>query len=190
MAASMGAAGGAGSGQLTRIVFRRNLIFDMTIDSNSRGAGIRVAPARDVDIYHNTFYSIPNYAIRIGDEGQTENVTIWNNVIDQAGVTLDIFTLNENTRGLQSDYNLFWEDNNRLVIDGGRTTLAVWRGRGFDVHSKVGNPRWVPNPRVNGFYTQDGSPARNAAIRTIYTFCGTGPDIGFLESPKGCPRHS
>jgi len=190
MAASMGAAAGAGSGQLTRIVFRRNLIFDMTIEGNSRGAGIRVAPARDVDIYHNTFYGIPNYAIRIGDEGQTANVTIWNNVIDRAGVTLEIKTLNDNTPGLKSDYNLFWEDNSRLRIDGRPTTLAAWRGRGFDVHSKVGDPKWVLNPRDNDFYTQDGSPARDAAFRTIYTFCGAGPDIGFLESPLGCPQHN
>jgi len=49
------------------------------------------------------------------------------------------------------------------------------------------DPMWVADPVTNDYYTQPGSPARDAAapvqasVSDPATYCGA-PDIGFLES--------
>ena len=48
--------------------------------------------------------------------------------------------------------------------------------------SLTGNPMWRPDPVNNDFYTRDASPARDVAVPTGSSYCGAGPDLGFLET--------
>ena len=44
------------------------------------------------------------------------------------------------------------------------------------------DPMFVAEPRYNDFYTRAGSPARDVALTKVPVVCGSGSDIGFLES--------
>lgn len=179
MGASMGASTGAGQGQLGPVVFRRNLIFDMQTERNGVGAGIRVAPVQAaLKIYHNTFYNIPNYAIRLGDEGVVQQAVVINNIVMNAGQALEINT--KNTPTLQCDRNLYF--NAPLRINGQAISMEEWQQRGQDGTSRISDPLFVDDPRNNDFFTKSNSPARDRAISLGYAFCFDGPDIGFLES--------
>jgi hypothetical protein len=193
MAASIG--GSQPGATVGAIVFRRNLIFDMTTHLNGAGAGIRAARVEraitvhtpngqivtvqpTIRIYHNTFHNIPSYAIRLGDEGVARNAVVVNNIVLNAGRALDVVTAN--TTPLQSDRNVYWYAP--LRINGSTTTLASWQQRGYDRTSVIADPMFVYDPRNYDYYTKPGSPARDRAIASGYSFCFAGPDIGFLES--------
>lgn len=190
MGASMGAGPGMGD-----IVFRRNLVFDMKSVSVTRidgttvtspGHGLRAARARTVEIYHNTFYDVAGYGIGLGDSGRLDRCVVVNNIVMDARITIDRRT--STTPGLISDWNLLWNTPPRSVqlrVDGTTRTLAQWQSSGLDLHSLDRDPLFVSDPRYNDFFTQSGSPARDAAHPVDDTaFCGAGPDVGFLET---CP---
>lgn len=162
MAASLGSKLNYGLGD---VVFRRNLVFDLKSE-NGKGRGVYVALARSAEVYFNTFYNIPTEAINIGSEGRVDRVVVVNNIVTGAGYGLALYR--PNTPNLTVQRNLFWE------------TAA-----GIPAGSLVADPRFVPDPINNDFYTQPGSPARDVALPapTGETFYGSGPDLGFLESP-------
>ncbi len=174
-AASLGSEINTGLGS---VVFRRNLVFNLVHSGSSKGAfGVRVAPARVAEIYHNTLYAIPvdvaptsaNYALSVGHEAVVQRAVVINNIVDLAGRGLRVGTVT----ALTVDRNLFY-----------RTASDVPPG------SLTGNPMWRPDPVNNDFYTRDASPARDVAISTGSSYCGAGPDLGFLEtctpdSPSG-----
>jgi hypothetical protein len=166
-AASMGSSSNCCLGS---VVFRRNLVFDATTDGGGTGAGIRVSPAREVEIYHNTFYNIPNYAVGAGDDGPIQRTVMINNIIMHTGRAFSISTTN--TPNLVSSRNLFWQ----------APLPSNWV---YDTDSIFKDPLFIADPRNNDFYTLPNSPARDVAIPIGETYCWEGPDIGFLESCSG-----
>ena len=87
------------------------------------------------------------------------------------------------TSGNVTSYELRRRDDDPHVRTDGQ---PGWGGtsRPYDRDSYIGNPMFVNEPRYNDFFTQPGSIARNRAAQTPEqaTICGSGPDIGFLES--------
>jgi hypothetical protein len=68
-------------------------------------------------------------------------------------------------------------------------TLGQWQATDRDIkrtalpRSAWASPKFVPDPTSNDYFTQPGSPARDAALNnTGSTYCKVRPDIGFLES--------
>jgi hypothetical protein len=67
--------------------------------------------------------------------------------------------------------------------NGNMMSLADWRQlTAQDGTSLEADPLILNDPRANDYYTQPGSPARDIAIPTGSSYCGAGPDVGFLES--------
>ena len=163
MAASLGSKIHYGLGV---VVFRRNLVFDIKSE-NGKGIGVYVALAQSAEVYFNTFYNIPKEAINIGAEERVGKAILVNNIVTGAGYGLKLNTTYTPNRNVQR--NLFWA-----------TPADVPSG------SIVADPRFVADPRSNDFYTQAGSPARDvdlAPAPTAQPYYGSGPDLGFLESP-------
>jgi hypothetical protein len=159
---------------LGSVVFRRNLIFESTTQSGGTGGGIRVGPARAIEIYHVTFDNVPAYAIRLGDDGRVDRAVVINNIVRNAGQALQVYA--PNVPNLTSDRNLFW---NAPLPTG-------WR---YDQTSVFKDPMFVDDPKNNDYYTKAGSPARDVALHeprfvdaANFNYCDAGPDIGFLES--------
>jgi hypothetical protein len=192
------------------IRYKEKLPYGSTEDANRcRSRGITITNAIGVDIYHTTVDGFVDRGIHAArGEHQTtppSDIDIWNNVLvgrpdpttaapprTQWWISLD--GVDESKLG--SDYNLFWHpDNNpatkHFIVGSTGLNLAQWRGRGFDpdrqppLGSERGDPKFPAQPRQNDYYTASTSPARDGALaNTGASVCGTGPDIGFLES---CP---
>lgn len=167
------------------IVIRNNLFFNHHTLENGCGDGIRVLRAKNVSIYNNTFDKMARSAVRAGVENSatlTEGVGVWNNVIRNAAYAIDISTRTAPT--FQSDRNLIWGGAASLRYNNKAMSLALWKEQtGFDGSSMVQDPLFFPDPQVQDYYTAVGSPARDGALRISgATYCGSGPDLGFLES--------
>lgn len=154
-------------------VFRRNLIFESTTAGGGKGGGVRVGPAKRFEAYHNTFHKIPDYAIRLGDDGRVDQAVLINNIVAEAGRAVRIYE--PNVPNLTSDRNLFW--NAPLPSEWQHDRTSIFK-----------DPLFVDDPRNNDYYTKPG-PARDVALpeprfvdAANYNYCGAGPDIGFLES--------
>jgi hypothetical protein len=203
---------GAGSPRVGSVVFRRNLIFcglthsvedDVTKES---GHGIRISPVGAAEIYHNTFYDIRKNAIRLGTSGKIDRAVIINNIIAHAGHPTAARTGNcpptpepsgnfaaigatlQNLPDPTRDPNLFRSHHNLFF----KAPLpGNWPGPlDPDPNLRGKDPKFVPDPVNNDFYTEDRepkSPARDAALYIGGSFKGEGPDIGFLESPPDEP---
>lgn len=103
-----------------------------------------------------------------------DHAVLINNIISEAGSAINIYA--SNVPDLTSNRNLFW--NAPLPGD--------WQ---YDGTSVFADPMFVDDPRNNDYYTKPGSPARDISLpeprfvdAANYNYCGTGPDIGFLES--------
>jgi len=176
LAASLGSAINCCLGS---VVFRRNLVFESTIDSGGSGHGVRVGPASRFEAYHNTFHKIPNEAMRLGDDGVVNRAVLINNIVAEAGTAIHIYPQNVSTCmscNFTSDRNLFWK----------APLLSGWNN---DQTSVFKDPKFVANPSKNDYYTEPGSPARDVALHDPMFvdpahagYCHMGPDIGFLES--------
>jgi Right handed beta helix region len=192
-AVSVGASGGPGAGStgVGLVVIRRNEIHEMYQDTSlpsplqALGAGVRISPAKQIEIYHNTFRFLPGYAIRLGDDGKIQRAVVVNNLVTLAGSSLEMFT--GNLADFASDYNLFASD--RFLVDGQTLTLQDWVNQrpGHDVNSFVADPHIISNSRESGgTYTLPWSPARDVAGRIGDQlggpFCFDGPDIGAKET--------
>lgn len=160
-------------------------------------------------MYHNTFTESPNTVLQISVSGGhvSKNIDIWNNIFaltpsgGPAGRLLyNIQTAEKLT--FDSDYNVFWDSgstapnddawfkeagyNNNQVM-----TLAQWQDltphdddRAAPLGSTFADPLFVTNPTANDYFTQLGSPVRDAGLRLANdpVPCGVNPDAGFLES--------
>jgi parallel beta helix pectate lyase-like protein len=191
-ALSVGASGGPGSGMtgVGLVVVRRNEIHDMHHDPSlpaplqAAGAGLRMSPLRQVEIYHNTFSSVPGYAIRLGDDGKIQRAVLLNNLV--AGVGTSIELVSGNVADLASDHNLFTSD--RFLVDGQNLLLQNWTSLqpGRDTNSFLAAPHFVLNPLQSGYHTLPWSPARDVAGRIGNQlggqFCFDGPDLGARET--------
>ncbi len=191
-------------GQVPTAVVRRNLIFNSTSGDCGMGAGITIRAQRS-EVYHNTIDNMspqgpaPNCtydrdwstnqeaALRIAPGETSKQVTypqdltaqVWNNIISRAP---NAYTVGPDTT-IQTRRNLFSQPPATRPDD-----------------SLVQDPLFVTNPVANDYYTQRGSPARDAAAPVspsvadpaASTYCDdptptendltVEPDIGFLES--------
>jgi hypothetical protein len=177
---------------VTDVIIRRNLVFDSTTLNGGSGDGLRVGTSRRVRIHHNTLAFLPITGITVGngDNGPAEYVEVHNNIIYAVPRAMDL--LRYNTVGFKSDRNLAYNPGTPVAfrVNNTQTTLSGWRSAsGQDLSSMVADPLFVPEPRVNDFYTQPGSPARDAALPLLIPspvlqgqVCDTGVDLGLLES--------
>ncbi len=188
IAASIGSIYGSDAGQLGPIVFRRNLVFDASTKNGSPGDGLhadqvlRNEPRAVAEIYDNTFYHIPNYAISLGYNGTSNQVTIVNNIFDDTRIPIHVST--PNLVSLISDNNVFWPVREYMfMLNNGYVNQTEWQ-RVYDFCSRFNNPLFIDDPRHNDFYTQPASPAQDFAgpDPTNSAYCGSGPDAGFLET--------
>ena len=128
---------GAANGRLGNMVFRRNLIFDASAARAGMpdpfiGFGIYAShvsnqSASRIEIYNNTFYNIPCYAIFVGTNEQDandiiNNVIVANNIVMDAGYGLDgeyalrfkFYQQNSPTgvKNMECDNNLYYNSRN------------------------------------------------------------------------------
>ncbi|MCA1706637.1 MAG: hypothetical protein LC808_26580 [Actinobacteria bacterium] len=175
------------------VVVQRTLIFGLVSGTDCAGIGVNLVLAQRVDMFHNTFTSIPQTAVRLasdnGGGSSSNDVDVFNNIVEvgDSGYWLDLYRAR--LSGFESDRNLFWSaggSTSHMKLDFNRISLASWRSAtGQDATSRHGDPQFVDNPTSNDYYTRSGSPARDAAVNTVgASYCGSGPDIGFRES--GC----
>jgi hypothetical protein len=196
-AASVGATGiGAGTHGVGKVIFRFNRIYDMKLQPgvglNTSGSGIRCSPARQIEIYHNTFHALQyqqnittGVAIRLGDDGTVTRAVVLNNIVSVAGIAL---TVNDVGR-LGSRSNIYHAASGTygqpIAIDNQGRSLASWQLSGNECNSVDTDPQFVA-PATHNYRTQPASPARDTAVpisgstQVVY---GAGPDIGAVETP-------
>jgi hypothetical protein len=169
---------------------RRNLIFNASTASCGIGAGMAVR-SKNTEIYHNTLDNLAplttvgcgnpwsvseKYAIRVNPPANAR-IVLWNNIVSRA---THPYT-QSGSFGLDAATNLFSKSFT-----------------GMPPGSRAGDPRYVTDPANNDYFTQHGSPARDAATRVPSSvgdprrYCDdpsptetdslVEPDIGFLES--------
>jgi hypothetical protein len=180
-----------------KVVVRRNLVFNSSIADCGMGAGISVTSLR-AEVYNNTIDNMTPAGATMPagcnavmsnwwSTTQTAAVSVapptgstavlWNNIVSNASNPYK----SSGTYTLDSDKNLF-------------SSVFAPAPAG----SIFGNPLYVANPTANDYYTQQGSPARDAArvvpssVGDTTTLCDdptpaegdllVEPDIGFLES--------
>ncbi len=183
----MGIAVGRDDTLVSDVVIRHNVFFANTTELKGCGDGVRIAHARNVEISNNTFDGMPRSAIRIGVDAyntQSESVSVFNNIVRNAANALDVWR--PQAPSFRSDRNLFYATTSTVNIrDTGKNgTLATWRGAsGQDGTSQVADPLFPTDPRVSDYFTAPGSPARDTALPLqTATYCGSGQDLGFVES--------
>jgi Right handed beta helix region len=180
--------------KVSRVVVRRNVIFGARQDRCGIGAGIAVE-AQQIEIYHNTLDVLPapittpgsncpttwsasqRAAIRLSNQSSSTRPVLWNNIVSHA------------FRHLAMSISASVLDARRNLFD-----AAPSIGTPFD--SLIGDPKFVADPATNDYFTQPGSPARDAAapvpasVLDPATYCddpgdpdtNAEPDIGFLET--------
>ncbi|MCP3137099.1 right-handed parallel beta-helix repeat-containing protein [Pyxidicoccus xibeiensis] len=181
---------------VTDVIVRRNIVFNGTTDKGGSGDGLRVGTSRRVRLYHNTLAFLPVGGIKLGDgdHGPAHALRVQGNIIYSAPRALEVRS--SGVRDFVSDRNLAFRPGGDIVFrwDGKDSSLAGWKQRsGQDVQSRVADPLFVRDPVRQDFFTQVGSPARNAGDPRLPgngTFCGAAPDLGFLESCTGEPPPS
>jgi Right handed beta helix region len=190
--------GGIGLGRQDKngvqdVIIRRTLIFNLVTGAGCRGIALNLVLAQQVQVYHNTFTDIPGTALRLASDNAgpraSHDVDVFDNIGETTGAGYWFDVYRRRLIGFHSDHNLFWNadgSTSHLLLDFSRTTLSNWQSvTGQDGASLHGDPRWIDQPTLNDYYTKDGSPARDAALRVAAeSFCGHAPDIGFRES--GC----
>ena len=170
---------------VTDVVIRRNLVFSNSTDQQGSGDGFRVGTSAQVRLYNNTFWHMPNAGIRVGDgdHGPAVDTQVFNNIFFDTGRALDVYT--SGTSRLVSDRNVAFNETSSVsvLLNGAITSFANWKAVSQqDASTLLANPTFVADPLNNDFFTLPGSLARDRAIATGTTPCGSGPDVGFLES--------
>jgi hypothetical protein len=173
------------------VAISRTLMFNLVRGTNCDGVGIDLVLAQHVDLFHNTLDAVPDTAIRLasanGGAYTSNDVDVFNNLITGGDYWLDLYPAR--VAGFDSDRNLVWNadgSDSHMKLDFDRVLLRVWRdATAQDGTSVFADPGFVDDPTINDYYTQPGSPARDAALDIVGAArCGAGPDIGFRES--GC----
>ena len=168
----------------TRIVLRRNRVFDGYNADGNDGSGIRVDTAIDVKVGHNTVWNMPAYGLIVGNgvSGPSQGVRVRNNILGAcSGAAVRLGTTLQDT---SFDGNLYASLKGAAVLrkDGSYLNLAAWRSAtGWDAHSLDKNPAFLSGAPED-FWLSATSPARDAGQAVGATYCGRGPDIGARES--------
>ena len=199
--------------QVHDLVIRRTLLFDILRGgqcpaTGSAGTGIRLTNASHVDLYHLTLDNLGSRAVMVGSDntgpGILRDVDVFNTIVSNARWWIDLLLDDDQVQGdrvvdFASDHNVFWQPGStgtpaRFLLDFDATTLPQWRSRtGQDLNSSTDDPRFVPNPKTNDYYTLGGTPPSSARDQAMpipnmaVPACPGGPsvnppDIGFRES--------
>lgn len=176
---------------VTDVIVRRNLVFNGTTAKGGSGDGLRVGTSRRVRLYHNTLASLPVAGLRFGDgdHGPVEGLRVMGNIVYDTPRAFDVRW--SGLKGLVSDRNLAFWPGGRIVfrVEGKDLSLKDWcKHSGQDALTRVADPLFVEDPLNWDYFTRSGSPARNAGDPRLpgnVEFCGTGPDLGMLESCVG-----
>lgn len=184
------------------VVFRFNRVYGMRLQRlaatgvvGGSGSGIRCGPARQVEIYHNTFHGLESVAgqttgvaIRVGDGDRVDRATVLNNVVSQAGIGLAV----NDVGSLGCGHNVYHQATaaygQPVTWNNQSQTLAAWQAAGYDCGSTEADPRFA-NAAAHDYRVQ-AATARDAAVPLATPppnapqICGNGPDIGAVEN---CP---
>lgn len=168
----------------TRIVLRRNRVFDGTNADGNDGSGIRVDTAIDVKVDHNTVWNMPAYGLIVGNgvSGPSQGVRVRNNILGACSTAA--VRLGTTLQDTSFDGNLYTSLKGAAVLrkDGSYLNLTAWRSAtGWDAHSLDTNPAFLSGTPED-FWLSATSPARDAGQAVGATYCGRGPDIGARES--------
>jgi hypothetical protein len=197
-AASVGATGiGAGVHGVGKVIFRRNVVYDMRLQPNPNisgtGAGVRCSPARQLEIYNNTFHMLEaqqgattGVAVRLGDSGHVGKAVVLNNIVSVAGLALAVNDVGR----LGCRANIYHAASNAygqpVALNNQGLSLAAWQQLGYDCDTSDFDPQFV-SPSTHNYRTNPlTSPARDKAVpisgstEVVY---GQGPDIGAIETP-------
>jgi hypothetical protein len=180
-------------GVAPRAVIRRNLVFNASTAFCGMGAGFTIR-SRTTEVYHNTLDRLtpqgaaptgcPEWgvseeaALRLApNSGSGATAVLWNNIVSNATNP--------------------YRQGTGFALDA-RRNLFNQNFTGIPADSIVGDPRYVVDPASNDYFTQQGSPARDAAtpvpstVADPRTYCDDPspaepditiePDVGFLES--------
>lgn len=202
--------------QVHDVVVRRSLLFDIrrggndcpvTTRNRSAGTGIRITNASHVDLYHLTLDNLAFKALAVGSDnsgpGVLSDVDVFNTIVSRSRYWIDLLLQDGRVQDFASDHNVFWQpatpadpspDLARFLLDFDPRTIQQWRTDTAQDHaSSTEDPRFVPNPAMNDYYTQGGSPPSSARDKAMVIpgmgvpACPGGPgtnppDIGFRES--------
>lgn len=191
-----GIAVGRADTRVQNVVIRRTLMFRFAGPADGpacKGIGVRVTRAHGMDINHLTIADTPGAGITLSTDTSsnapaTSNVDLWNTIVVSRGngTWLEIYT--SKLSDFESNNNLFWHADGSPAHFRRKPQPAHRPGYvadtdGQDTASKNADPLFVDDPQLNDYDTRVGSPARDSALNNVgATFCGPGPDIGFLES--------
>lgn len=127
---------------------------------------VRMKGINGVKVYNNTFYSgdgegrylllITSNQDRLIPSPSTGS-KVFNNIFYTTAQIPMISIESESLKDFESDYNVFWCTNGEPVfsIDGTTYTFQQWRDLGYDIHSKVIDPKFnnttdfVPTERLD-----------------------------------------
>ncbi|QRO00670.1 right-handed parallel beta-helix repeat-containing protein [Archangium violaceum] len=195
--------------RVENVVIRRNRIWGMNqLSANNLfgcGDGIKLQHFSGVEIVHNTFDKLERSGVRIDPNATTpsENVQIWNNIIQDArglapgctdfsgascsgtntGGALDLST--GFVTGVSIHDNLYWHSNGaaatRFRHDASAgLSFSSWAPLASDTHSDNVAPLLLGNFRLG-----PNSPALNGALpdsSNLGQRCSGNPDLGAIES--------
>jgi hypothetical protein len=196
-AASVGGTGiGAGINGVGKVIFRRNVVYDMRLQPNPNisgtGAGIRCSPARQLEIYNNTFHILEaqqgmttGVAVRLGDSGAIGRAVVLNNIVSGAGLALAVNDVGR----LGCRANIYHAASNAygqpIAFNNQGLSLAAWQQAGYDCDTVALDPQFV-SAGTHNYRTNPASPARDKAVPisgSTDVVYGQGPDIGAIETP-------
>jgi nitrous oxidase accessory protein NosD len=159
---------------ISGVVIQRNRFRDMRTDGGHTGGGVRLGVSDGATVLHNTFTRLPGPALEMGDgsSGPTRNPLVKNNLFDVSFAV----KLRSAYSGLKMGGNLYRPG--ATFSKGGTLDFTKWKAQGLDATSLQADPKLEPNTLV------PGPAAVDRGEKLGISFCGTAPDIGFVET--GC----
>jgi hypothetical protein len=160
----------------TGVTIRRNRIRDMITQGGlMTGGGIQIENSQGAVVMHNTFTRLEGPALTFGDGagGATTNLTIKNNIIEGQMLV----KIGAHTPGLVMNSNLY-EPGGAFSEKGIVMSFEQWQATNRDLRS-----RQLPAD-LNPDTLAPGANARDQGEEVGLPFCGTAPDVGYVE--VGC----
>ncbi|MET0404602.1 MAG: right-handed parallel beta-helix repeat-containing protein [Cystobacter sp.] len=172
----------------TRIVVRRNRVFNGYGGETNDGSAIRVDTAIDVKVDHNTVWNMPAYGVIVGNSetGPSQGVRVRNNLLGACSVAA--VRLGTAIQDTSFDGNLYTSTKGAAVLRRGSSSLnfTAWRSAtGWDARGMEQTPSFLGSSSsvaAEDFWLAPTSPGLNAGVSVGDTHCGKGPDIGARES--------
>ncbi len=158
----------------TGVIIRRNRVHDITSQGGGEGSGIRLENSEGTVVVNNTITRVSTAALVLGHGtgGPTQNVRVENNIIDAAVAV----SLGSQRPGMKMGFNLY-PTTAQFKTGSGVVGVDAFKEATGDVTSVAADPRLSPELKPEG-------PAVDKGTNVGLPFCGSGPDIGAVET--GC----